>query len=152
MVGKGRAACFSLFGMQKTSTQLEAVRITRELAGGNALIVCPLGVRQEFLRDATQLLGWSEAPRFIQSTEEMDPGNDSIYLTNWESVRERKIDPSRFTVASFDEADALRSFGSKTFGEVVIGPWKDIPYRYVASATPDPNDYLELLGTRSFSV
>lgn len=148
MVRKGRAACFSLFGMQKTSTQLEAVRITRELAGGNALIVCPLGVRQEFRKDATNLLGWPSAPRFIQRTEEMS--EEGIYLTNWESVREQKIDPRRFSVVSFDEADALRSFGSKTFGEVVIGPWKDVPFRYVASATPDPNDYVELLGYAQF--
>jgi DNA modification methylase len=149
MVGKGRAGCFSLFGMQKTSTQLEAVRLTRELAGGNALIVCPLGVRQEFRRDAMELLGWPRPPRFIRSTEEITD-EDEIYITNWESVRERKIDPRRFTVATFDEADALRSFGSKTFGEVVIGPWHEIKYRYVASATPDPNDYIELLGYAQF--
>lgn len=157
MVRKGRAACFSLFGMQKTSTQLEAVRLTLEHAGGRGLIVCPLNVRQEFRRDATELLGWPTPPRFIRTTDEIPDGDldqgdpsDAIFLTNWESVRERKIDPSLFTVASFDEADALRSFGSKTFGEVVIGPWHDIPHRYVASATPDPNDYLELLGYAQF--
>jgi DNA methylase len=151
LVGKGRAACFSVFGMQKTSTQLEAVRITLAHAGGRGLIVCPLNVRGEFRRDATELLGWSEAPRFIRSTDDLpdgdlDTGETEIYLTNWESVREGKIDPRLFAVASFDEADALRSFGSKTFGEVVIGAWREIPYIYLASATPDPNDYVELLG------
>jgi DNA modification methylase len=155
MVRKGRAACFSLFGMQKTSTQLEAVRLTLQHAGGRGLIVCPLSVRGEFRRDAVELLGWPEPPRFIRATEDipdgdLDAGEPEIFITNWESVRERKIDPRLFTVATFDEADALRSFGSKTFGEVVIGPWHEIPHRYAASATPDPNDYLELLGYAQF--
>jgi hypothetical protein len=148
-VGRGRAAIFSLFGLQKTSCQLEIVRIVLARAGGRALIVCPLGVRQEFARDAIELLGWSEAPRFVRTSA--DVGGDGIYITNWESVRAGKLDPSLFTVLSCDEADALRSFGSKTFGEVVIvGGWNEIPYRFVASATPDPNDYLELLGYAQF--
>lgn len=150
LVRRGRAACFSLFGLQKTSTQLEAVRLTLQAAGGGrALIVCPLGVRSEFRRDALDLLRWPLAPHFIRSSAEAQ--RNGIYLTNWETVREGKIDPSLFSVASFDEADALRSFGSKTFSEVVVtGGWNEIPFRYVASATPDPNDYLELLGYAQF--
>jgi hypothetical protein len=149
LVRLGRAACFSSFGLQKTTTQLEAVRLTLERTGGRALIVCPLGVRREFLRDAVETLRWPSAPHWIRSTSEAQ--ERGINLTNWESVREGKIDPRAFQVASFDEADALRSFGSKTFSEVVVtGGWNEIPFRYVASATPDPNDYLELLGYAQF--
>jgi DNA modification methylase len=148
-IRKGCAGIFSLFGLQKTSTQLELVRLMLQRVGGRALIVCPLNVRQEFRRDALQLLGWSEAPRFVRTSAEVTE-DAGIYLTNWESVREGKIHPELFNVATFDEADALRSFGSKTFGEVVIGEWRNIPHRFVASATPDPNNYLELLGYAQF--
>jgi DNA modification methylase len=143
----GRRAIFASFGLGKTVMQLEVVRLTLQKAGGaRGLIVCPLGVRSVFRLDAAELL--ETEVRFIRSTEEARaPG---IYLTNYESVREGKVDPSEFQVVSLDEADVLRSFGSKTFSEIVIGPWCQVPYRFVATATPDPNDYLELLGYAQF--
>ena len=49
----GRRAWFASFGLGKSLIQLEAVRlITAKLGSGRGLIVCPLGVRQEFARDA----------------------------------------------------------------------------------------------------
>jgi len=84
MVSGGRRACFAAFGLGKTSIQLEAVPLTLEHAGGRGLIVCPLGVRQEFRREASERLGWAEAPRFIRSIEEAD--ETGIYLTNYETV------------------------------------------------------------------
>jgi DNA methylase len=159
MVRRGRAACFSRFGLQKTVTQLEAVRLTRERAGGRALIVCPLGVRQEFRRDAVERLAWSEPPRFIRSTAEADDP-EGFYLTNYESVREGKIDPLAFSVASLDEAAVLRGFGgSKTFRQFMAlfagddrsgARTPGVPYRYVATATPSPNEFIELLAYAAY--
>jgi len=55
-VRRGRAALFEAFGLGKTMQQLEIVRITLAKAGGGrGLIVLPLGVRQEFKRDAEKL-------------------------------------------------------------------------------------------------
>ena len=51
----GRAACFASFGLGKTVIQLETVRQVRNHAGGMGLIVAPLGVRGEFMRDAAML-------------------------------------------------------------------------------------------------
>jgi hypothetical protein len=51
----GRAACFASFGTGKTVVQLETVRLVRQHCGGMGLIVAPLGVRGEFLRDADML-------------------------------------------------------------------------------------------------
>src|ERR1043166_7241637 len=51
-VKKGSAAFFEAFGLGKTIIQCEIVRIIREHKGGLALIGLPLGVRQEFMRDA----------------------------------------------------------------------------------------------------
>lgn len=161
MVEGGRRACFASFGLHKTVTQLEAVRCTLLKTGGRGLIVCPLGVRQEFKRDAQKILGWSEPPQFIRSIAEA--GDTGIYLTNYETVRDGKLDPRLFEVASLDEASVLRGLGgSKTFREFMrlftgdAGPngnrrgTECVPYRFVATATPSPNDYIELLAYADF--
>jgi DNA modification methylase len=159
MVEGGRRACFAAFGLGKSVIQLEAVRLTLERAGGRGLIVCPLGVRQEFRRDAVELLGWSEAPRFIRSIEEA--AETGVHLTNYETVREGKLDPRHFTVASLDEASILRGFGgTKTFREFMrlfagqAGPRAEmvggVPYRFVATATPAPNEFEELLAYAAY--
>lgn len=158
MVAGGRRACFAAFGLGKTIIQLETVRLTLESAGGRGLIVLPLGIRQEFLRDA-KMLG-IEA-RFIRRIEEAD--ETGIYLTNYETVRDGKLDPREFTAASLDEASVLRGFGgTKTFREFMrlfAGDWKtlnerirvnEVPFRFVATATPSPNDYIELLSYAAY--
>jgi DNA modification methylase len=143
----GRRGLFLRFGLHKTLIQIETVRLVMKYAGGRGLIGIPLGVRQEFFRDAAKV---GVELRFIRSDAEIDESFDGIYLTNYESIREGKVTAAPWTVVSFDEADVLRSFGSKTFGEIAIGPWSQVPYKFVATATPDPNEYLELLGYSHF--
>ena len=53
----GRRALFESFGLGKTAQELEWCRLVTDHTGGKALIVLPLGVRQEFTRDAVKLLG-----------------------------------------------------------------------------------------------
>jgi hypothetical protein len=145
----GRRALFHNFGLGKTIEQLEIVRLILERAGGRGLITCPLGVRQEFRRDAIEKLGWSEPPRFIRRIEEAD--ETGIYLTNYETVREQKLDPRGFTVVSLDEGAVLRGFGgTKTFREFIRVFEGTSTYRFVATATPDPNEYIELLSYAAF--
>lgn len=151
-VAGGRRAYFTAFGLHKTTIQLETGRLILDEAAAHegrdrrGLIVLPLGVRQEFIRDAREVLGWDEAPRFIRSTAEAGEG---ISLTNYESVREGKVDPSVFTWASLDEASCLRSFGSKTF-QTFLPLFDDVAYRHVATATPSPNRYKELIHYAGF--
>jgi len=78
LVEGGRRALFGAFGLGKTVMQLEAVRLVVEAEASRGLIVCPLGVRQEFVRDALKLLGWSKPPKFIRSIEEA--GTTGVYL------------------------------------------------------------------------
>jgi len=155
----GRRALFASFGLHKTVIQLEAVRLASEHVNGRGLIVLPLGVRQEFRRDAVERLGWSESPRFIRRIEEADP--TGVYLTNYETIRDGKLDPRYFDATSLDEADVLRGFGgSKTFREFMklfAGDDREsgiktegIRYRFVATATPSPNDYIELLAYAAY--
>lgn len=165
MVRGGRRACFASFGLGKSVIQLETVRMVLESKGGRGLIIIPLGVRQEFVRDSLELLKWSQSPKFIRNIAEAgETGETGIYLTNYETVRDGKLDPAEFTVVSLDEAAILRGFGgSKTFRSFMRlctgdgGPTrndrtdgKSVPYRFVATATPSPNDYIELLAYAEF--
>jgi DNA modification methylase len=168
----GRRALFEDFGLGKSVQQLEILRlILKELGSGRALIVAPLGVRQEFIRDAqflatgyrkdvteaqrVELRAWQEQqaqpsliPRFIRTSEEVD--GDGLYITNYESVREGLIDPDLFAAVSLDEASILRGFGgTKTFREF-MRRFDGIRFKFVATATPDPNEYIELLAYAAF--
>lgn len=157
MVDGGRRACFAAFGLGKSVIQLETVRIARERAGGRGLIILPLGVRQEFVRDAAML---GVPVQFIRTNEEAG-SYEPIYLTNYESVRDGKLDPRDFAAVSLDEAKVLAGFGgTKTFREFMGSIAGDdrksgiktagIPYRFVATATPSPNEYIELLAYAAF--
>ncbi|XAL85126.1 DNA helicase [Mycolicibacterium phage phi1_186001] len=139
-VAGGRRAIFAAFGLGKTVMQLEIVRLSlAKHGGGRGLIVMPLGVRIEFAHDANML---GIETRFVRRTDEV--GGDGIYLTNYESVRDGKLDPTLFTAVSLDEASVLRSFGSKTY-QSFLELFDAVPYRYVATATPSPNRYKELI-------
>lgn len=142
----GRRAVFASFGLHKTSMQLEAGRhCLAELARQGVetprfMIVVPLGVRQEFMRDAAHI---DVEPRFVQSLVECwGPG---LYVTNYESARDGKIDLAGFDGVSLDEAAILRGMGgTKTF-RVMATALEQVRYRFVCTATPSPNEYIELL-------
>jgi len=143
----GRRALFESFGLGKTVQELEYCRQVLRHEGGKALIVLPLGVRQEFKRDAVQLLGLEE-PRYITSAEEATE-DGKIYLTNYERVRDGDIDPSLFAACVLDEAAVLRSFGSKTY-QTFLPKFKGVKYKLVATATPAPNRLKELIHYSGF--
>ncbi len=143
----GCRAIFSAFGLHKTVTQLEIVRLCLAKSGGGVgIIVCPLGVRQEFFRDAEKV---GTTIKFVRRTEEILM--DGIYLTNYESVRDRKLDPTKAKVVSLDEASILRGFGgTKTFREFMAMFERSSIFRFVATATPSPNEFIELLAYAAF--
>jgi hypothetical protein len=142
----GRRALFEAFGLGKSVQQLEIVRLAMARAAGPGLIVVPLGVRQEFRRDAAML---GLETRFIRTTAEVDPDFAGVHLTNYESVRDGKLDPNVFAVASLDEASVLRSFGSKTY-QTFLSLFDAVRFRFVATATPSPNRYKELIHYAGF--
>jgi SNF2 family DNA or RNA helicase len=72
-----------------------------------------------------------------------------MYITNYESVRDGKLDVGLFTAVSLDEASVLRSFGSKTYISF-LQLFDQVPYRFVATATPSPNRYKELIHYAGF--
>jgi len=152
----GRRAIFASFGLHKTSTQIELCRLLKARVGGEALIVLPLGVRQEFFRDAQLRFegDFAVSLKFIRSLADMAraqaEGGEHIFLTNYETVRDGKLDPALFTIACLDEASVLRGFGgTKTFREF-MRLFDLVPYKFVATATPSPNEFIELLAYAAF--
>lgn len=139
----GRRALFEAFGLGKTVQEIEFCHQAAEHTGGRALIVLPLGVKQEFTRDAVELLGY-EKPEYCRTMDEVKACDSQIVLTNYERVRDGDIDPSYFAATSLDEASVLRSFGSKTY-QTFLDKFKNVPYKLVATATPSPNKYKELI-------
>lgn len=155
---QGRAAIFASFGLGKSFMQLEIMRIIGAKEGGKQMIICPLGVRQEFILDAEKL---GIEITFVRRDSELS--GDGLYLTNYESVRDGKLNPDNFNAVSLDEASVLRGFGgTKTFREFMgmfAGDLKtlndrvksrEVKYRFVATATPSPNDYIEMLSYSAF--
>lgn len=167
----GHRAIFAAFGLGKTVIQIELLRIVIARFGGRGLIVLPLGVRQEFRRDChmlatgehekitdqqrAELRQWQAgrperipSVTFIRSIEQA--GDAGLYLANYETIRDGKLDPKHFIAASLDEASCLRGFGgSKTFREF-MRLFEGVRFKFVATATPSPNEFIELLAYSAF--
>lgn len=139
----GRRAVFAQFGLGKTIMQIEFCKQIIKEKGGKALIICPLGVKQEFAHDAVEILGY-EKPVYVKTMQEIKDSDADILITNYERVRDGDIDVTYFSVTSLDEAAVLRSFGSKTYQEFLT-KFQGVPFKMVATATPDPNKYKELI-------
>lgn len=167
----GRRAIFAAFGLGKSFMQIEVLRLVGIRAKGPTLQVAPLGVRQEFFTDVNtlatgehlditdaqraELRAWHEGHpervpslTFVRRTE--DVAGAGAYLANYESVRDGKLDPRVFVAASLDEASCLRGFGgTKTFREF-MRLFDGLAYKFVATATPSPNQFIELLAYSAF--
>ena len=146
----GQRAVFASFGLHKTATQLECMRLIGKYKPGLRLICAPLGVRQEFKREV-ELRFQGEYGlnlRFIRKDSEIDDPA-TVYMTNYESIREGKINPAQFRAASLDEASVLRSYGSKTFQEF-LPMFKGVEFKFVNTATPSPNRFKELIHYAAF--
>jgi DNA modification methylase len=159
----GRRAYFLNFGLGKSTIQVETLRIimakvaagigdranvTGEVLG---LIVGPLGCRSDLIADAA-LIGVKV--QFVRDMDQVwaavaDPDGARIFLTNFETVRDGKIEVGVFAAASIDEAAALRDYGSETF-QTFLPLFADVPYRFVATAMPAPNRYKELIHYAAF--
>lgn len=144
----GRRAIFASFGLGKTFMQLiNAVNCINE-TGKPFLIACPLGVMGEFKRDNEKLNTGFEI-EYIKDTDSITDYSKKIYLTNYERIRKGDIKAENFGGISFDEASILRNLKTKTTN-YIIEYFKQIPYRFVATATPSPNDYIEILNYAEF--
>lgn len=131
-VTKGRAALWEDVGLGKTFQQIEWAR----LSGDRALIVAPLAVCEQTVREATKL---GVEARYARDDSEADgPG---LWITNYERVA--RFDPAKLDAVVLDESSILANTDGKT-RTLLIRHFADVPGRLACSATPAPNDMEEL--------
>jgi len=132
-VRKGRCAIFLDTGLGKTFIQLEWAR----LLGENTLIIAPLSVARQTVREAKKI----DVPiKYVRSQFEVTPDN-KLWITNYEMAEH--FDISKFKAVVLDESSILKSIGGKT-RKLLTELCRDIPYKLCCTATPAPNDYIEL--------
>ncbi len=138
--GVGRAAIWADTGLGKTFMQVEWLRHVTH--GGYGLIVAPLAVCHQTVREAAKL---GVPARYVRSSAQLDgPG---IYVTNYEMVQH--FDPIEFRGVVLDEASILKQSDGKT-RTMLIRHFEPVPYRLSCTATPAPNDPEELTNQAEF--
>lgn len=131
----GTAGCFLDTGLGKTEVQLEWCQKAIEETNSKALILTPLAVAGQTKRRADR---WGYEARVIRDQSQAGPG---INICNYDRID--KLDSSAFGVVSLDEASILKSFTGKTT-RALIEAFKAHRFKLVATATPAPNDHMEL--------
>jgi DNA modification methylase/superfamily II DNA or RNA helicase len=148
----GRALIAMSFGLGKSRIQCELARLIVKRTGQPFLIICPLGVKHQFQEEDGPVMGTKWV--YVRDDEEVRQAleaGECYLITNYERVRDGNIQPGlhSFAGVSLDEGSILRSLGSKTY-DVFTDIFAAVPYRYIATATPSPNEYTELLGYAQF--
>lgn len=141
----GRRAIFASFGLGKTVMQLVIADIISKRENKPFFIGLPLGVKQEFQKDA-KMLGLNVT--YVKEQSEIKDGY-GIYCSNYERIRDAKFDPDTFSGVCFDEASVIRSMGTLTT-QYILSNFRKVNFRYVFTATPSPNEYHELLKYSEF--
>lgn len=138
-LARGKAAIFKDTGLGKTLDELEFGRAVVQHTQGPVLHLAPLAVGHQINREASQ---FGYQTKIIRS---MDDVEDMICITNYENLH--KIDFSRFAGIVLDESSIMKGLQGKIRQQLTEGG-SVIPYRLSATATPAPNDFMEL-GTQS---
>lgn len=139
----GRRAIFASFGLGKTMMQLELAKQVIDETNKPFLICMPLGVVGEF-KDDLKFLDNGLDIEYITDSDVVNNYSNKIYVTNYERIRKGDVSATAFGGVSFDEASILRNLKTETTN-YVLQHFKDINYRFVATATPTPNDFIEIL-------
>lgn len=128
---KGRAAIFADCGMGKTAMQLAWANHVVRHTNRPVLILAPLAVVPQTIE---------EADRFgIEASR--DGGPAKIQVTNYQRLN--RFNPADFVGAVCDESSILKSYSGATRTEI-IDFMKPLRFRLLCSATPSPNDFMEL--------
>ena len=137
-VRTGRCANWADTGTGKTFMQLEYAR----LSGDRALVIAPLAVCHQTVREAAKL---GIAARYVRS--DADAAGPGVWVTNYEMAF--KFDPSALDTVVMDEASILKQSDGKT-RTALIKHFRDVKHRLACTATPAPNDNEELTSQAEF--
>lgn len=135
-LAKGKAAIFADCGDGKTAMQLEWAEQIRRRSSGKVLVIAPLAVSEQTKR---------EGEKFGISvnicTSQSDVSADMVNITNYEKLD--KFVASEFIAVVLDESSIIKSFSGKIRNQIIT-MFSQTPYKLACTATPAPNDYMEL--------
>lgn len=132
---KGRAAIFAECGLGKTLMQLSWADEIHKHTGGKILILAPLAVAPQTKEEGEKF----GIP--VNICESQDDVVDGINITNYEKID--KFTGNSFQAVVLDESSILKSFTSSTRNKL-IDNFSKVPFRLACTATPAPNDHMEL--------
>ena len=146
MLARGKALNGSSFGMGKTRIQIEVARQVHQRTGGKTLTICPLAVKSQFAEEDGPVMGVRY--QYVRTDAECEAADTPYLITNYERVRDGDITPRyiehNIECALLDEGSVLRSLGSKT-QQTFTSVLAPVPYVFVSTATPSPNNYKEII-------
>ncbi len=128
---RGRAAIFADCGTGKTAMQLEWA----QQVPGNVLILAPLAVTHQTVKEGEK---FGISVNLCRSQEEVKPG---INITNYEMLEH--FDTETFAGVVLDESSILKSYMGKT-KQLLLRRFASTKYRLACTATPAPNDHMEI--------
>ncbi len=132
---RGRAALFESCGLGKTLQQLEWARQIHRLAGGDVLILAPLAVSSQTVREGAK---FGIEIHKCRKQSDVRPG---VNIANYEMIEH--FDASHFDGVVLDESSILKGFTGKMRNQICAA-FANTPYRLACTATPAPNDHMEL--------
>lgn len=132
---RGRAALFAGTGLGKTLMALAWANAIVQATGKNVLILTPLAVAAQFIREAGK---FSIPAKQAKTQDDVQPG---VTVTNYEKLEH--FDLSAFGGVVLDESSILKAYDGRT-RTMLIEACQQIPFRLAATATPAPNDFMEL--------
>lgn len=135
-LAKGRAAIFADCGLGKTPMQFEWAEQIRRRTGGNVLIIAPLAVATQ-----TKNEGEKFGIRVNICASQAEVRKDMVNITNYEKLE--KFIANEFTAVVLDESSILKAFAGKIRNQIIT-MFQKTPYKLACTATPAPNDYMEL--------
>lgn len=130
---KGRASIFAGTGLGKTRMQCEYARHIP----GRRLIVAPLAVAEQTITEARELSGM-RIKRVLEST---DIGGDGVYIVNYDRLH--LCEDVDFNGVILDESSIIKSHDG-AYRDYIQKRFTRTPFRLACTATPSPNDYMEL--------
>ena len=132
---KGKACIFADCGLGKTPMQLSWAYQVHKHTGGKILILAPLAVAEQTRREAEKF-GYD-----AKVVEEQEECIDGINITNYEKLD--RFVANEFDGVVLDESSILKSYSGKVRTSIIQN-FHDVPYKLACTATPAPNDYMEL--------
>src|SRR5689334_20248321 len=131
----GKAAIFAECGLGKSFMQLEWARLVSERTQGAVLILAPLAVAGQTVLEAEKL---GISLKYCKDQSEVE---GQLSITNYDRLD--KFDCQQFAGVVLDESSILKAMMGKT-KQALINAFKSTPYKLCCTATPAPNDYVEL--------